>query len=309
MSAPRKYLSEFGLHVCSDFTVLLQQDKLSQLKNLPADPHIYIIGRRPRITIVPESVRFLPNAFEAVFRKQVRDQWVDIHVQASTEVGRTDLTLRSSYPFTEFAIVDEAGVVQADGKSALLLGLTGPEYWEHLDLEVLYVGQSFGSDGDRSAVERLQAHSTLQGIYAEALRNCPDQEVWLLLLTFKRLMIASFDGISKEYQTTAEEDDAHHARFFAQQPTLQQEVNFTEAGLIRYFQPAYNVKYRDTFPNPAHSTYEQCYDIDLNSLSVEVQTEDLMLRLWSHAVEPDWYHIATFPLHNEEERRFMFELL
>jgi hypothetical protein len=308
MIAPRKFISEFGLHVCSDMTVLLQQDQLSGLTGLPSSPHIYIVGRRPRISFDPRSIQIGEEEITGVAIKHLQDERLEIPFVAANELGRTDLSVHSEYPFTEIAFKTPEGEVISNGKTALLLASFNPKHWEHLDLEVLYVGQSYGNDGDRNAIARLQSHSTLQGIYSEAIRTSPDQEIWLILLSFERYFIASFDGITKSYQTTSEEDDVHREHVIQNQITEQQEVNFTEAALIKYFRPPFNVKYKETFPSPGHSTYEQCYNVDLNAVSVEVQTEEIMLRLWSAAVEPKLVHIATFPLHNEEERRYMFEL-
>lgn len=308
MPAPRKFISEFGLHVCTSYCWLLQQGQLGQLSDLPDDPHIYIVGRRPRISIDPDSVVITTDVISGRFFKHVRDERVEIQFQARNELGRTDLTVRSEYPYTEVSFVTPDGEQVLFAKAALLLGLCGPMYWEHLDLEVLYIGQSYGEGGSRTAVERLQSHSALQGIYAEALRQSPDQEIWLILLCFERYMLASFDGITKNYQTTVEEDDKHRHDVIYNPVSEQQEVNFTEGALIKYFRPEYNIKYKETFPSPGHSTYEQCYAIDLNTVAVEVQTEDLMLRLWSPTVPPQWIHIAKFPLHNEQERRAMFDL-
>lgn len=308
MIAPRKFISEFGLHVCSDKTVLLQQDQLSRLANLSIDPHIYIVGRRPRISFDPKSIKIDLEEITGVAVKHLKDRRIEIPFVASNELGRSDLSVHSEYPYTEIAFKTPEGETISNGKTALLLGSFNVKHWEHLDLEVLYVGQSYGTDGDRNAITRLQSHSTLQGIYSEAIRTSPDQEIWLVLLSFERYILASFDGITKEYQMTLDDDDAHRERFLGNQITEQQEVNFTEAALIKYFRPPFNVKYRDTFPSPAHSTYEQCYAVDLNAVSVEIQTEVIMLRLWSEAVKPEFVHIATFPLHNEEERRYMFEI-
>lgn len=308
MPAPRKFISEFGLHVCTSYYWLLQQGQLGQLGDLPDDPHIYIVGRRPRISIDPGSVMITPEVISGRFFRHVRDERIEIQFRARNELGRTDLTVRSEYPYTEVSFVAPDSEQVLFAKAAMLLGLCGPMYWEHLDLEVLYVGQSYGEGGSRTAVERLQSHSTLQGIYAEALRQSPDQEIWLILLCFERYMLASFDGITKNYQTTEEEDDRHRHDVIYNPVSEQQEVNFTEGALIKYFRPEYNIKYKNTFPSPGHTTYEQCYAIDLNMVAVEVQTEDLMLRLWSPTVPPQWVHIAKFPLHNEQERRAMFDL-
>lgn len=309
MPAPRKYISEFGLNVCTSYTWLLQQDQLHKLVELPDDPHIYIVGRRPRISIDPDSVEFRDHTITGTFYKHIQDVRHAIPFEALNELGRADLKARSKYPFTEVSFITTEGEQVLHAKAAILLGMCGPIYWEHLDLEVLYVGQSYGDKGSRSAVDRLQTHSTLQGIYAEAIKHSPDQEIWLILLCFERFMIASFDGITKKYETTEEEDNEHRAKVLGNPISEQQEVNFTEASLIKYFRPEFNVKYKDTFPSPGHSTYEQCYKVDLNMVSVEVQTEELMLRLWSRAVCARWTHIAKFPLHDEEARRYMFQLL
>lgn len=309
MSSPRKFVSEFGLHVCTSYSWLLQQGQLGQLGELPDDPHIYVVGRRPRISIDPSSFVIASDFISGTFFRHVRDEKLEIPFKVPNELGRTDLTVKSEYPYTEVAFIAPDGEQLFFAKAAILLGLGGSMYWEHLDLEVLYVGQSYGEGGSRTAVQRLESHSTLQGIYAEAIRQSPDQEIWLLLLCFERYMLASFDGITKNYQATEEQDDQHRHSVIYNPVSEQQQVNFTEGALIKYFRPDYNVKYKDTFPSPGHSTYEQCYAVDLNMVAVEVQTEDLMLRLWSPSVTPKMVHIAKFPLHNELERRSMFDLI
>jgi hypothetical protein len=120
--------------------------------------------------------------------------------------------------------------------------------------------------------------------------------------------MSSFDGSVEDYGSTDEEDKAHIRRVLNEPLTEQQMINFTEAALIKYFQPEYNKLFKDSFPNPAHSTYSECYDIDLNTVSVEFNTEALHFQLWSAAVEPRWTHLATFPLHSREERMYMFQI-
>ena len=87
----------------------------------------------------------------------------------------------------------------------------------------------------------------------------------------------------------------------------QQEINFTEAALIRYFKPEYNDKFKETFPSPAHSTYSECYDIDINSISIEFLTQDLRCRFYSDEVKPNWEHFAFFNLHTYADRKGMFD--
>ncbi len=100
----------------------------------------------------------------------------------------------SQYPFSEFEIKGADGTHLSGGKSSLLLASACPSMFEYFDFEVLYIGQSYGVEGSRTAPERLASHSTLQGIYAEAQRRTPDQEIWITLVSFEEWLLATFDG-------------------------------------------------------------------------------------------------------------------
>lgn len=301
-------MSEFGLNMVTGTQMLLQQEDLNQVDKFDFEPHIYFICRRSRITLAADSVKFTEKKVTGEFKKQIKDQYISIPFEVDNHLSTSEVTLVCDYPYTEYEIRNKAGNAISNGKCALLLGTLGPEFWKHLDLEVLYVGQAYGKDGSRNASDRLQCHTTLQGIYAEAIRKSPDQDIWLIVSSFEPLLLCSFDGRSQNYLTTDQQDSDHMKEVVDNDMTEQQQINFTEAALIKYFRPPYNKEYKDTFPNPAHSTYSECYDIDLNMVCVEVQTEDLMLGLWSEKVDPSWIHFCSFPLHSREDRVYMFEL-
>ncbi len=303
----RKYISEFGLNMVNMNRVILQQGDFSQLDGTDFEPHIYFVMRRPKITLIPESVIFTNSTVSGRFNKQIRDTYIEIPFSVPNNLDTSNVVLTCEFPYTNFAISDGQGNVISSGKSADLLASFGCEFAEHLDLEILYIGQSYGADGDRTATERLQSHSTLQGIYSEAINSSPDQDIWLFLSEFAPQGITVFDGRSKNYETTIEEDTDHIVDVLENPVTEQQQINFAEAALIKYFQPSYNEKFKSTFPSPAHSSYSECYDIDLNSLIVEITTEDLMSRFWSEEVEPKWNHFCKFELHSRDERMSMFD--
>ena len=291
--------------------VLLQQDRLHDLSGTPfceTPCHIYLIGRRPRIALIPDTIKFKNGLVGGEFTVQKgavseRHSFVGLN-----ELGTEDLRLECLYPHTEYKVLNSSGQSLASGKAALLVAMLHPDFWSLLDFEVLYVGQAYGEGGDRSAPDRLKNHSTLQSIYAEAMQRSPDKEVWISLWAFETLLLASFDGITKAFGTTSEQDAEHREKVLRTGITDQQKINFTEAALIRYFQPEYNIIFKDTFPNPAHKTYEECYNIDLNLVSVELQTEQLRCRFWSPKVAPKWVHFATFPLHSSEDRKSMLDV-
>lgn len=208
------------------------------------------------------------------------------------------------YPHTTLKLFNENNEIISSASVALLMSMFDMRH-EALDLEVKYIGQSYGVEGARTAPNRLLSHSTLQEIYFDIISKTPDKEVWFILVQFKQILITSFDGTQEKYGTTNEEDDEHMYTVINTPITKQQEINFTEAALIRYFQPEYNDKFKYNFPNPAHSTYAECYDLDLNSIYFEVHTEDLYSRLFTKTVGPEWIHFGKFTMHSSEERRDM----
>jgi len=306
--AKRKYISEFGLNAFCDGIALTQQDRLTDVTKMGLDPHIYIIGRRPRITIDPASVIIDDREVRGVFKIQKGESFESHNFLTHNLLGTSQVTFEADYPYTECRIRDQKGNVISSGKTALVLATFGSMYWNLLDLEVLYVGQAYGESGERTAIDRLQKHSTLQSIYAEAIQRSPDQDVWIVLMNYEYLLLSSIDGRSKDYEATEEEDTAHIHNVVSTPISEQQRINFAEAALIKYFLPEYNKIFKDTFPHPGHSTYSQCYELDLNTLCIELGTEQIMSRLWSSKVPPAWNHFYQFPMHSVEERKKMFDL-
>jgi hypothetical protein len=310
--AERKFFSEFALNMLAELKLLIQQEDLASLKEqkvFKENPcHIYMIGRRPRISLNPATFRVTESTISGELRVHKGYDVVSHPFAFENNTGINDLQLDCPFPHTWIRLMERNGDLVTGIKAAILASRV-PSLRRELDLEVLYIGQSYGVEGARTAPERLLKHETLQGIYATALQNSPDFEIWLLLLSFHEPMIlASFDGRTKKYGTTIEEDDAHIDRILNTDISEQQRINFTEAALIRYFKPPYNVMYKERFPNPAHQTYSQCYDLDLNTISVEIQTDDMGFSLWSETAKPNWVHLAQFPLHSPAERKSMFEL-
>lgn len=306
----RRYLTEYAVNMFGDSSVLLQQEQLEDQRVLSALPnvpyHIYMIARRPRIALDP-STRISDNTLVGNFMIQRGHNWEQYPLSIPIGGTTSQPALECPFPHTEFLIRD-AGVQIAAGKVAHLISGFVPEHRALMDLEVLYVGQAFGDDGSRTAPDRLKSHSTLQSIYAEAIQRAPDKEIWIILWYFEPMLITSIDGRSQVYGTSVLEDEQHRNKVHRFEITDEQQICFTEAALIRYFKPEYNVLFKGTFPNPAHSTYAQCYELDLNVVNVELPTEPLKSRLWSPSAPPAWTHFAQFHLHSRDERKSMFDL-
>lgn len=175
---------------------------------------------------------------------------------------------------------------------------------KYLELEVLYVGKAYGEDGNRTAPDRLENHSTLQRIQADMIANSPDKDIWLVLWSLDSRLIAVIDGATDKVKATEQEDDAH-ANLISQKISEEFETSLAEAALVRYFQPTYNKQFKSTFPHKKHLSYAQGYEWDLNSVIVELGADELTL--WSTAAPATPHHIAQYPLHSEADRKALFD--
>ncbi len=300
----RKYISEFCILANGNWTGLLQQSDFESLR-IPYgyDPHIYIIARHPRIFFDPKSLKIEKETFSGIIFIQKPGHLDKVEFSERLSVGE-DAKIECPYPHTIFEV--KGGKKWFKMRAANFISFLDPPK-NFLDLEVLYVGQAYGNDGEGTIQERIVKHSTLQSIYSKTIDMNPDQEVWIILCSFDINLLISMDGITKAYTTTSEEDEAHTKMVLNAPISEQQEVNFVEAAMIRYFEPEYNKIFKNTFPNPAHSTYKQCYDLDLNSIAVTIDTESIKARLYSRKAVSEPVHSFDFPLHSKKERKYMFD--
>lgn len=308
----RKYLTEFGINSYCTHSTLLQQSELGSpyAQSSHSDKyHIYIIGQRPRASIVPRSIKFSKKNVVGTLQVQEKDSLSKYPFKVLNHFGTSNLDYVSEYPYNNFSILNSQKEAVLKGKVSLLapnIGFLGSDF---LDLEVLYVGQSYGEKGERNAFKRLENHSKLQKIYSQALSDSPDKEIWLILCSFEYQFILDIDGANKNIQFAEKDDQSHTRRVFDQNINERQHINFVEAGLINYFKPKYNEVFKNKFPLQKHKSYKECYDLEINHLSVVLETEHLGLSLWSDHQAKKPIHMAEFYFYSKEDREGMFDFL
>ncbi len=300
----RKYISEFGIFANGDWVGILQQSDFKSLKVPPEhDPHIYFITRHPRTSLDPSSLKFEKETLSGTFVVQKTGGAERIGFSTHLSAGE-DAIISCVYPHNIIEVKGSKKWFKMRATNMMPFVESGRSL---LDLEVLYIGQAYGNEGERTIEERITSHSTLQAIYSETVNQNPDQEIWIVIYSFSTELAISLDGTQEKYSTTSAEDDAHIQNVTHTPISEQQVVNFVEAALIRYFQPEYNKTFKNTFPNPAHSTYAQCYDLDINSIIVSLDTTILGAQLYSRGVKAEMNHLFDYQLHSKEERKSMLE--
>lgn len=266
--------------------------------------HIYIICKMPSLSFSKESFSYQDNVIKGQVTYRINGDKREIPFQDTFPLldGATRLAL-SDYPHREIQTFNNDGeLVRYFPASAwCFFNQMHLNNSELSNLEVLYVGQAYG-DGNRTAFDRLQSHSTLQKILADIQYSSPDSEAYVLTFEYVPYrVITQMDGRS-DAEEKGQKDTERFYSIVDNPLTDHQQICLAEAGLIRYFQPKYNAIYKENFPSQKHKILEKCYKLDFSALIVEINTEELCFSLFSENVPANSHHIAQIDLINYEDR-------
>lgn len=308
-------LFEHCLNMSATELFLLQQDSFDD-KNLVEflrqfEVHIYLICKSPRIKIDPELVEITDDIIKIGFYNEGRNGRVDWSIETVNRPDQRIKDFKCEYPFHEITFYQEGEIEYVSQKASTLLRILSSQqglYAPLLDLEVVYVGQAFGEDGNRITADRLMKHEKAQRIYFDTMEKDPDKEVWLLNMVFEPSLI-SMNNLSAIISKEEFNSGWDHYEKIQETPlSKDQQITVVEACLINYFNTQqYNKEYLGTFPSPEHVKYQDCYELDFNNVSFEFETSTLWTQLWSKSVSPNDMHYGKFFLHDEKERKNMFE--
>lgn len=173
-----------------------------------------------------------------------------------------------------------------------------------LDFHVLYVGQSYGKDGSRNALVRLEKHETLQKIAINGIPEGKRLSILLVKIMQGTRVITYFNPFAKEKDVNGDRLDMGFDKLYGTNEA--ERTTLYEASFIRYFQPKYNKIFRDSFPSTNMKTLADCYEKDIQSIAAEFNFDDFGFHLCSEAVPKSQYHVASHNLHAAEDRKFFF---
>lgn len=270
--------------------VIYDKESLAPLMDVIKACHIYMIGYTPIID----------------FTKATQDG--------------EKLILKFDLLKKEYAITYEIPglTLEEDNELLYLKDSNGERYWpsiadmqarlnnesKAITFKVKYIGQAYGQDGSRNAVDRLLKHETLQKI---ALKGVPKgYNLTLLMLAIQpgNQLITVMNPFAKNGdsgdQRIKQGLDKLHSTNEAER------ISLYEAALIRYFYPEYNKEFKDSFPSTNLKILQDCYSKDFSAVVAEICIDELPFILFSEAIAPKLYHIAKHHLHKEEDRKMFF---
>lgn len=313
----RKYLMEGGLELFSSGANVLQPHSLYHMKRNESlrdkleGCNLYMIARRRRISIDPTSFRIVGDTLTGDFLVQdglEHERFSFKYTPDETIVAVSAL----SYPEDRVELVTTSG---ATLNLSMMFFMTQCEYdLDSLDeLEILYIGKAYGKSGERLAVDRLEAHSTLQRILADTLFSKPDHEIQVLMFRFEHYKKHASGAGDFSLTPTASDDESINHFHNVMNTSFKREnrILLAEAGLIRYFEPEYNKLYKNTFPSEKHTILADILEKDFSGLTVQVDTQNIKTSLYSKKVNSfvknlseihPHVHIAKIPLNTKDER-------
>lgn len=313
----RKYLAEGGMTLYSSGANLITPHRLYDsakdpvVREIFVSTNIYLIVRRRRITFCPSSLKVINGVIHGKLRVHFEDSYETFPFCWEAPDGvAVDKVTTSGYLNSTLVIFFQNGTY-GGFPSYKILETCKTEMDEHNYLDVLYVGQAFGRTGKRIALDRLQTHKTLQRILADTLNEAPDHEVLILMYRYehgKNLLDTTGDH-SLTPTATSEEEKQHHSTISNANFARRARIAMAEAGLIRYFQPKYNILYKQTFPSKKHKILHKAFSLDFSGVVIEIDSSNINCCLYSENLKkPNYYQldhkvqIAKFPLYTQDER-------
>jgi hypothetical protein len=311
--ATRKYVTEISFHLASQGVMLLHPKDIGLIEqqapnvvSLADDCHIYVVATRPRLHYLPNSMvsKDGRTTGKMTFRRAGKLYEVDFlmtGVCGDFEYG--------PYPHNWMAFSHEGGRYGPIPAHLMVQKCEAVSDPSLRDMCVVYVGMSYG-DGNRSARDRLKGHSTLQQVLADMNSDSPDDEALLVLVQYAPpFALVSIDGRDKSLSLDEDRDTVGDLKRQSEMIDGKTEIALAEAGLIKYFQPLYNERYKSTFPNSGQLITKQLYEIDFAAFVVEINTEDINVRLFGDRRDAGGHHIASFDLHDPEVRKSFFDIV
>ena len=281
--------------------------------------HIYMITEVPKAHIDPASLKFeiiddnkVTYAFDLVYF--IDNQETRIPIESKKEKDYIHL------------INNEVGIrvgdhphrnIEAFNSSGVMTSLYDINSFIHkfqvtelTTAKVLYVGQAYGSDGNRSALDRLVSHGTLQRVLAD-YQDQSHKSILVGMFEFAPArMIENFNGALDIVYKQEEEEERIQNAINGNIP-IRDQIAIIEASIIRYFVPKYNIKLKNDLPSKRSKTLAKCYEYDFSAIGVTVFSKGDFypfptFNLYSNKVDKSYFHQIMIDLHSPEERKQFF---
>ena len=291
-----KYANEFVLEFASIDRFLFRASDLYELKSHLSpelgrrldDCHIYMLGKRPRLWLQPDSVAIDAEALKFTVKYRLSGCEREAHVQVPRRLlPRDEVYFEASpYPHRELISRDKNGQVIAETVLANYADFIPDLEQGAKDIEIIYVGKGLS----KSAHDRFLNHSTLQRISLDINSNDPDAEVLALVYRFRH-QVNQLGFLGVPVGVTGQVANKHVKACKNFKPRLPMQVSLVEASIISYFHTdRFNTHYVN-WDKRAHKTIKVVSKADFAAMEVVLDNTNIGgQRLFSQSVSPASVH-------------------
>lgn len=314
-TSTKKILPEFTVHLRSWGAAALQAGQIrkgmdfgQKMNRVLSKAHIYVICRRPVLSFNPETFSFSHRQIsgDLLYKAGGISQFLDFSFDFPFQSGEVSVVL-SPYPHKEIWVLNE--------KQEKVRVLTAMELSQHPefqktgasfdDLEVLYIGNVF-EEGGRSVYDRIKDKAVLQEMLLQMQAEMPDDEIMVYVFEYLPYdLVIMFGRLTLDTAAS----DSNERRFIsvkAHPLTEHQKIALTQAGLIRYFQPQWNLTEKNLLRDEEKEVLQSCEELDIAGLIVEITTEKSNFRLYSKNATSQPRHMMMQNLIDPKERTAFF---
>ncbi len=268
---------------------------IERIKHVTDNCHIYIIGETPIIS----TIDIFEDNNDLCFTISI-DNRINEVVRFPIPDGFKFVTC-SDCSFVENSI-GEKRCPTDDQIITKLVIQSSP-----LPFEIKYIGQAYGNDGKRNAIDRLKKHETLQRIALSGVKHRHRLELILLELAEHRL----FSHMNPFAQNIEESEIVKRISMGLDKlsnTTENELVSLYEAALIRHFQPYYNRHFKNSFPSTNIKILQDCYDKDFQSIAAEICFDYFEYGLYTDKIKYNFYnkYLIHYDLHKNIDRASFF---
>jgi hypothetical protein len=244
--------------------------------------HLYFVSRRPATRIDERSIRQLGSSTSLdVVIFNPADRSVRERLPMNIAWGFQSATFRTYLNGSYFSVCSKDGELLHGEAWALATSILGAPKGV-ADQEVLYVGQSFGQLGERSAYDRTKEHNKVQRIYEEHAGEAWD--VFISPIIIEETRCDNWDHLPDDgegFEVEATLALAGDKRRGNGAPKLS--VDIVEHALITAFQPPYNIKLIEWTPSNPTAAMRKFQVWGFRMMSVTLNGIDGMARYYTTA--------------------------
>lgn len=314
----RKYENEVGLNLYTSHKTFFPIEGLDFIE-FEKNYHIYLIMAKSRIFIDDSTISFDGKIVKLdlyYIEKGIKKYYKKINYQLPKELNQSNCSVSSQYPYDKLTlnIKDQEIVYKMTGKKNIkIINIDAEEILNtvinKIDFKILYIGQSYGKDGNRTAPERLKSHKKLQKILVD-YSGISNKKIFIMLFEISYANIYSLDGITQNCIANKSDEDRRFKRIISEFPNYKEVINICEGALINNFKPKYNKNFKNIFPDKGHKGYKEYLELDYNCLRLELDLDfkDLYLKLNTETESTqNINYIIKYNLFQNKGRRNMFD--